>query len=203
MAQSLEQEPAEEASVSQESKCTEDKPSAVRVKNRRKRYLDLTPSYFTSPNLELADPLLYDRLVRRFQTAAEREADGRAKGFSGVLQADLYRSEAKIVALANPNPHATFTYTRGPYGEILEESEDERPRSKEEGWERWRWEMEMRFVRGADDDFEYRDVDENPDFDDRNEEDRVALEQWLGGEEPEWIREDSKSPQGETGIQDF
>jgi hypothetical protein len=203
MAQSLDQKPVEPSPQSSEEKHAVEKPSAVRVKNRRKRYLDLNPSYFSSPNLELADSLLYDRLVRRFQTAAEREADGRAKGFSGVLQADLYRSEAKIAALANPDPHATFTYTRGPRGEILEESEEERPRSKEEGWGRWTWEMEMRFVRGGDDDFDYGQVDNNPEFDDHLEEDRVALEQWLQGEEPEWVREDSKSPQGETGIQDF
>ena len=30
----------------------------VRVKNRRKRYLDIHPEYFLSPSLELAGPLL-------------------------------------------------------------------------------------------------------------------------------------------------
>lgn len=30
----------------------------IRVKNRRKRYLDIHPEYFTSPTLELAGPLL-------------------------------------------------------------------------------------------------------------------------------------------------
>ena len=30
----------------------------VRVKNRRKRYLDMHPEYFSSPSLELAGPLL-------------------------------------------------------------------------------------------------------------------------------------------------
>lgn len=34
----------------------------IRVKNRRKRYLDTHPEYF-GPELELADPILYDRLV--------------------------------------------------------------------------------------------------------------------------------------------
>jgi hypothetical protein len=29
-------------------------PSPIRIKNRRKRYLDLHPEYFTSANLELA-----------------------------------------------------------------------------------------------------------------------------------------------------
>lgn len=45
------------------------------------------------------DPLLYDRLVRRFQSAAEREQEGRRRGYTGVLEADLYRSEAKLAAL--------------------------------------------------------------------------------------------------------
>lgn len=45
------------------------------------------------------DPLLYDRLVRRFQSAAEREQEGRRRGYTGVLEADLFRSEAKLAAL--------------------------------------------------------------------------------------------------------
>jgi hypothetical protein len=180
----------------------EDRSRRIRVKNRRKRYLDLTPSYFNS-SLELADPLLYDRLVRRFQTPAEREAEGRAKGFSGVLQADLYRSEAKVAALANPDPNATFSYRRGPHGEILEEESYEVPSTKEEGWERWKYEMEMRFIRGGDDDFDYEVIDESEEWDDRGEEERGALDQYLNGEEPQWVLEDGKSPQGETGVQDF
>ena len=34
----------------------------ILVKNRRKRYLETHPEYF-GPSLELADPILYDRLV--------------------------------------------------------------------------------------------------------------------------------------------
>jgi Coiled-coil domain containing protein (DUF2052) len=206
MAQQPEEHVEEPAPKSNLSKPIHDAEQAkahrVRIKNRRKRYLDLNPSYF-SPALELADPLLYDRLIRRFQTPAEREAEGRAKGFSGVLQADMLRSEAKMAALANPDPNATFSYRRGPSGEILEEERDEVPRSKEEGWERWKYEMEMRFLRGADDDFEYETVDDNDKWDDVGEEDRVALEEWLDEEQPTWIRDDDKSPQGETGVQDF
>ncbi|PGH05943.1 hypothetical protein AJ80_08255 [Polytolypa hystricis UAMH7299] len=179
-------------------------PTSVTVKNRRKRYLDAHPEYFSS-GLELADPLLYDRLIRRFQTPAEREEEGRTKGFSGVLEADLIRSEAKVEALAHPDPNAMFTYTRGPNGEILTEDQDEIPTSKEEGAEQWRWEMEMRFLRGADHDFDYTTVDENDEYDDWNE----AQEQYFEEEEPEWMVEKAENGsmaqklQGETGIQDF
>lgn len=177
-------------------------PDHIRIKNRRKRYLDLNPTYFDS-SLELADPLLYDRLIRRFQTPAEREAEGRQKGYSGVLEADILRSEAKLDALAHPDPNATFSYRRGPDGEILEEEKDEVPRTKEEGWLRWKYEMEMRFLRGDDDDFDYKTVDENEQWDDKEEEDRNRLENYLDQEEPSWVLVNGQKPRGETGIQDF
>ncbi|OJJ03290.1 hypothetical protein ASPVEDRAFT_134580 [Aspergillus versicolor CBS 583.65] len=177
-------------------------PRATQIKNRRKRYLDLHPEYF-SADLELADPLLYDRLIRRFQTPTEREAEGRAKGFSGILQADMLRSEAKMDALNHPDPHAMFTYARGPNGEILAEDRDEIPGSKEEGEKAWRWEMTMRFLRGEDSDFDYTVVDENEELDDLQEE----QERYFDDEEPEWMVEGDGDVrarlQGETGIQDF
>ncbi|KAJ5406232.1 hypothetical protein N7465_007516 [Penicillium sp. CMV-2018d] len=177
---------------------------AVTVKNRRKRYLDLHPEYF-SAGLELADPLLYDRLIRRFQTTQEREAEGRAKGFSGVLETDLLRSEAKIDAISHPDPNAMMSYTRGPDGEILAEDRDEIPPNKEEGERLWRWEMGLRFMQGNDSDFDYKTVDENDDYDDHTDE----QDQYFEDEEPEWVvdgtRGDDARPnlQGETGIQDF
>jgi len=178
-------------------------PTRIQIKNRRKRYLDLNPSYFNA-DLELADPILYDRLVRRFQTTAEREAEGRRKGFSGTLEADLRRSEAKMEALAaNPNPNALFTYARGKDGEIVAEETDEVPGSKEEGWLRWKFEMEMRFVRGEDADFDYKVVDEDERWDDWEEERRRDLEGYLDGEEPSWVVCEGEPLKGETGVQDF
>ncbi|EEA23951.1 conserved hypothetical protein [Talaromyces marneffei ATCC 18224] len=190
-------------------------PVSVQAKNRRKRYLDQHPEYF-SADLEMADlltqlvrpldPLLYDRLIRRFQTPAERETEGRTKGFSGILQADLLRSEAKMDALAHPDPNAMLSYRRGPNGEIVAEDKDDIPANKEEGEQRWRWEMEMRFLKGADYDFDYETVDENDEYDDWNEE----QERYFDEEEPEWVfdKEQAGDAQkeeltGETGIQDF
>ena len=182
-------------------------PSPTRVKNRRKRYLDLHPDYF-SPSLELADPLLYDRLIRRFQSTEEREAEGRAKGYSGILEADLLRSEAKLSALANPDSNTMFSYKRGKNGEILAEEKDEVPMTKDEGQRRWRWEMELRFLRGDDPDFDYKTVDDSDEWDDWDSENREKLEEWLEKEEPQWVAEDGTKGvdmelKGETGIQDF
>ncbi len=103
-----------------------------------------------------------------------------------------------------------FTYKRGPSGEILAEDRDEVPANKEEGLARWRWEMEVRFLRGGDDDFDYDLVDNNPEYDDRTTEERDAEEKYFDEQEPEFVEDDngdtttkSKELEGETGIQDF
>lgn len=122
-----------------------------------------------------------------------------------MLQADLCRSEAKFEALSHPDPHAMFSYTRGPNGEILAEDRDEIPPNKEEGEKAWRWEMTLRFLRGEDGDFDYASVDDNDEYDDWNAE----QEKYFDDEEPEWLVEgvddgEVKSHlQGETGIEDF
>lgn len=150
-----------------------------------------------------ADPLLYDRMVRRFQSAEEREKDGRAKGYSGVLEANLLRSEAKIDALNHPDPNSPMTYSRAADGSItgVEQDADERAQGKEDGWERWKEVMELRFIRGGDEDFDYAAVDGSDDFDDRAEEERQELEEYLEDEEEHFVGEGK--PAGETGIQDF
>lgn len=108
-------------------------------------------------------------------------------------------------ALAHPDPHAMFSYTRDPSGEILAEDRDEIPPNKEEGEKLWRWEMTLRFVRGEDHDFDYKVVDENDVFDDWSE----AQQQYFDDEEPEWMVEGTNGGniqsllQGETGVQDF
>jgi len=152
--------------------------------------------------------------VRRFQSAAEREAEGRSKGYSGVLEADLYRSEAKLAALAGHPPGEEsrsgtetvskhVTYIRGPDGQILPEDPDEIPKTKREGMERWISEMTVRFLNGQDEDFSYKDVDESDAWD--AIENREAEEQWFEEEEPQWADDASTAAagHGETGVQDF
>ncbi|KAI1457299.1 coiled-coil domain-containing protein-domain-containing protein [Annulohypoxylon moriforme] len=81
----------------------------IRVQNRRREYLERNPKYFDSLEHELADPLLYDALIRRFQTPAEREKEGRTKGYSRVLEVDLIRGEAKIAQLTSATFAANIT----------------------------------------------------------------------------------------------
>lgn len=178
----------------------------LQAKNRRKRYLEVHPEYFSDSSLELADPLLYDRLIRRFQTASEREAEGRKKGFSGQMATDLWRAEAKKDALSQPDPNSLFTYNRGPQGQIMEEEKDDVPMTKEEGRAWWVDEMTQRFLRGGDDDFEYdKLVDKNSKYDDPEAE-RDLEDAYFESMESDFDSDGEgkeKVLMGETGIQDY
>lgn len=182
----------------------DERAQRIKAKNRRKRYLEVHPEYFSDSSLELADPLLYDRLIRRFQTASEREAEGRRKGFSGQMATDLWRAEAKKDALAQPDPNSLFTYNRGPQGQIVEEDKDDVPMTKEEGRKWWVDEMTQRFLRGGDDDFEYAKVDHARY--DPIEEERDLQDRWFESMESDFDSDGEgkeKVLTGETGIQDY
>lgn len=149
------------------------------------------------------DPLLYDRLVRQFQSTSEREKEGRDRGYSGILEANLVRSEAKIDALQHPDPNSPLIYSRAPDGSItaVEQDESERAQGPEHGWEKWKDVMGLRFINGTDGDFDYATVDENEDYDDRAEQDQRQLEDYLDDEEAIFVGEGR--PTGQTGVQDF
>ncbi|KAL8856480.1 MAG: hypothetical protein Q9178_006950 [Gyalolechia marmorata] len=137
------------------------------------------------------------------QTAAEREADGKKKGYSGVLEADLWRSEAKIDALSkNGKDGQEMNYGRSANGEIIAEEKDEVPTSKEEGERRWREQVELRFLRGEDADFNYRTVDENDQYD-APEESQDIQDQWFEEEVEDSTARRHSRLEGQTGIQDF
>ncbi|KAL8703351.1 MAG: hypothetical protein Q9201_003464 [Fulgogasparrea decipioides] len=192
----------------------------IRIKNRRKQYLDSHPEYFSSSTLELSGLLLphyvsfgaqidgglitTDDEKTRLHMIAEREAEGKKRGYSGVLEADLWRSEAKIDALSEDGKNGhEMSYRRDVNGEIVAEEKDEVPATKEEGEKRWRKQIELRFLRGDDVDFDYSVVDEADHYD-GPEEARDMEEQWFEEEEESFTREGSGSSlKGETGIQDF
>lgn len=162
----------------------------------------------SSLNLSLAEPLLYDGLVRRFQTAEEREQQSRGKGYAARLEADLVRSEAKLEAVKRPprdngNGNKSMVYARAEDGSItaIEHDAEARASTREEGWTMWVTFLEEKFLHGGDEDFEYATVDGDEDLDDLAEVERTRLEEYLGAEEEGFVGEGK--PTGETGIQDF
>ena len=93
----------------------------------------------------------------------------------------------------------------------MAEEKDDVPMNKEDGLQRWRKEMEIRFLKGEDADFDYKAVDESTEFDDRSIEERDQEEKWFDEEEPAWAEEETndenvdvnRSLTGETGVQDY
>lgn len=127
-----------------------------------------------------------------------------------MLEADLWRSEAKIDALANLDA-ISRRYARDVLGEIIAEETDEVPHNKEEGLQRWHNEMELRFLRGEDPDFEYMAVDEDDAYDNKGIEELEEEEKYFDEEEPTWLglgqdlesTDGSNIPTGQTGVQDY
>lgn len=184
----------------------QDRLLRLQIKNRRKRYLDVHPEYFEDESLELSDPLLYDRLIRRFQTANEREVEDRRKGYYGQLVSNMSRAEAKEYAIDHPDPDSLFTYTRGPNGEIQEHDKDGQAMSREEGQAWWRDEMTQRFLRGDDADFDYEKVDENEKYNDPEEERDIEDAYFDSMSESDYdmdVEGGDRVLTGETGIQDY
>lgn len=205
----------------------------IQTQNRRREYLGRNNSYFDSLEHEfastslhtqsqsthkfkhvansLSDPVLYERLVKRFQTPAEREAERKTKGYGRTLEADLLRGESKLSDLAHTNGHTNGANGNGlSEGEIGPEGDWERPATnREDGLVFWKAYLEDRFVKGDDEDFDYDAVDTNEDLDIMVRKD--AEDAWFDDEEPSWIAEaetpdaEDKPPrvQGETGVQDF
>ncbi|KAF2867406.1 coiled-coil domain-containing protein-domain-containing protein [Massariosphaeria phaeospora] len=165
------------------------------AKNRRKRYLEVHPEYFDDPALAVTQPLLYDRMIHRFKTTAEREAEGQRRGSASQFSADWLRRLTRQENLAKET-----SYSRGPNGEVLPEQEDEIPRSKAEGREWWVDAMTQRFLRGEDSEFDYARVDDNFDYDDPEEE-RDREEAYFDDMGPDYESDAGKC--GETGIYDY
>ena len=160
----------------------------------------MIPDRISLPTPSL-DPLSYDRLVRIFQTTEEREKEGAQRGYTGVLERDLVRSEAKLVALEKADPHSPVAYRRNEDGSITGVEVEDEGLDRVRGWQIWTDLMGQRFMRGDDDDFDYNFVDNNEDLDDREEMDREHLDIYLKGEDEKFLGDGT--PSGETGIQDF
>ena len=173
------------------------KTARIQVQNRRREYLQRQPSYFTGLDHELADPVLYQRLVKQHQTAEERQSEGKRKGYGRVLEADLARGETRLSAMATEAAGEKRTNDDTPRWQApsgLDNPWDGDATTKTEGIVLWNEFLTERFIQGGDDDFDYTLVDGNEDYDAVAR--RDAEDKWFDEEEP--------SDNGvDTGVQDF
>lgn len=152
--------------------------------------------------------------MKRFQTPAERESEGKAKGYGRTLEADLVRGETKLSDLKRDKDgeedepltqqDALVVARGGALG--VENSWDREVTGKEDGLALWREFLQERFIQGEDEDFEYGAVDGNDEYDTAARRDEE--EAWFDEEEPAWEPAEDEKPaspsrHGETGVQDF
>ena len=130
-------------------------------------------------------------MIRHYQSPSEREAEGRNKGWSGILEADISRSEAKIEALRE-NPRGTLELR-------AETSQGQTVQTKEEAEQVWRETMTLRFLEGRDAEADYIAIDENEEYDDYTQIERDAQDAYFDAESPSV----GDAASGDTGIQDF
>lgn len=157
-----------------------------------------------------ADPDLYDKFVRKFQSPAEREAEGRSRGWGKTLESSLMRGEARLERIASsytgdriPASASSSGASNNGRGRdntnfgIDVDLVDDKPATKEEGRAAWDEFLRERFVRGGDEDFDYSKVDGDEDLDSLENMDRE--EAYFDEEEPEWA-DDSEEDEEETEV---
>ncbi|KAK4092179.1 hypothetical protein Purlil1_3432 [Purpureocillium lilacinum] len=164
------------------------------------------------------DPILYARLVKAFQTDAERQTETQEKGFGRILEADLARGEQRVAAAAASDPSAEATnagssaqLSNGANGHShvrtadastgIDNPWDAEAEDRADGRELWRLFLQERFIRGRDEEFDYDAVDGDWDLDVTAR--REAQDEWFEDEEPTWAEGEERARTGETGVQDF
>ena len=139
-------------------------------------------------------------MIRRFQSPSEREADGRKKGYSGVLETDLLRADAKAQAIAASRNNARDLEDRTLNISDCEVDNVENL-DKAQALDVFKKILRSRFMEGNDEDFDYSLIDHNPLYDDKSMI-KDQEDQWFDDEDP---TASSQNPnlRGQTGIQDF
>lgn len=182
---------------------TPTKAALIELQNRRREHLARHPSYLTNLEHETTAPVLYERLIKRFQTAAERAAEGKKKGYGRTLEADLLRGETKLSQM-DPSRDGPSPAPPPKTDAYLDKPWDQPAEDREAGTRLWRVFLAERFVQGDDEDFDYAAVDGNEDYGVVARQD--ALERWFEDEEPSEEADDAVpgcDRVGETGLQDF
>ncbi|KAL9058024.1 MAG: hypothetical protein Q9162_002016 [Coniocarpon cinnabarinum] len=165
--------------------------------------LRLLRRIFQLTGLNLADPILYDLLVRRFQSTQERDEVAKKLHTSSILEASLLRAETRITSVQTDV--RTEYNTQNEFASLMEvegEPDVTEPKTKDEAWAIWVRVMSRRFIEGRDEQFDYNQVDEDADLDYGLDEQRVADDTYFDAEDAAWEVSNDEI-QGQTGVQDF
>ncbi|KAK9464188.1 coiled-coil domain-containing protein-domain-containing protein [Lipomyces oligophaga] len=184
-----------------------------RIRNRRWHYLQQHSStYFSGSGLAEADPLLYDRLVRQFQSLSERQIVQDKRGWAARMYEDLVRAERRLERVerlraeelqrANSADHHVAAERVGDDDEEELDFFSGEELNKTTAERQWQRLMTIRFLNGHDTDIDYNNIDYSETWDDYNQITRDCQDQYFDSEQPSWIVDETELT-GQTGIQDY
>jgi len=191
---------------------SDDHPDPI-VKNRRyaalKKLIE-NGEYFSDYEMRDRDPLLFDQMVGQYQTEREQQAafhsgDRQAAGFSSVLlnlfdaqelskRRHIQRAQQAVSSNRSNRKRHYESDEEEEMDEEDENDEDEAASSdqakipsaeKQDLREDFVREMQERFLDGKDVNFDYRTVDENPEYDLVDLQARDNEDKYFDEEEPE------------------
>lgn len=188
-------------------------PNKTRVKNHRYaalRALQKDGDYFSEEQMRRREPLLYEQYIGQYLTDQEvlersQEAmqDGEAEGSSGALANLLLNSYQE--RLIQNRLQEEQEREDGALEEEEEEEDEDDVQAGEQQWEPTAEEkaqlreefisqMHQRFLDGKDTDFDYSEVDENPDYDNLDIVSRDAEEKYFDEDDSEEEENDAEEP---------
>ncbi|KAG5832417.1 hypothetical protein ANANG_G00290940 [Anguilla anguilla] len=175
----------------------------TRVRNHRYaalRTLQQEGQYFSEEQMRVREPLLYEQYIGQYLSEDElckRSAEAMTAGCGGL--ADLLMNSYQERLLQN-----TLQQQQDMEEEALEETEEDDEDSEAGGGEHWEpsaeekallreeflTQMHQRFLDGKDKDFNYSEVDENPDYDNLDIVSRDAEERYFDNDDDDEEEED-------------
>ncbi|XP_067413389.1 coiled-coil domain-containing protein 97 isoform X2 [Emydura macquarii macquarii] len=176
---------------------------AGRTRVRNKRYAALQQlikggEYFSDEQMRARDPLLYEQYIGQYLSDEEllalgSQAQADSCSLSGVLLGSYQEQLLQLrLHIQQEQENACM--------EEEDEDEDDESSSASDAWvpdteekaflrEEFTSRMHQRFLDGKDGDFDYSEVDENPEFDNLDIVARDEEERYFDGEEPEEVEE--------------
>ncbi|XP_066545710.1 coiled-coil domain-containing protein 97 isoform X2 [Amia ocellicauda] len=181
----------------------------TRVRNHRYaalRALQQAGQYFSEDEMRAREPLLYEQYIGQYLSDEEllqRSAEGPAGGPQGLADLLLHSYQEGLIQSRLQQQQDTED---GAVEETEEEEEEEGHVSGEQQWEPSAEEkallreefvsrMHQRFLDGKDRDFDYSEVDDNPDYDNLDIVSRDEEERYFDEDEPEEDGEEDEEMQ--------
>jgi hypothetical protein len=179
----------------------------ITTRNRRLTYLNRS-EYLSSPTIqERLFPLLYEKLILRHETSAEKataEVTSKQRSLTNVLlEAGDHMEKVQRQRDRTDDDRARDEVQREMEAQIAEMTPQRILDDRQESHDLLERMMREKFLAGGDEEFDYPSVDEDDQWDDWETVEEDIRAEYFDNETPEEELEDGRVLTGQTGVQDF